>query len=1067
MLKFGCAFTFVLALVWSYPGLAQQAPASSTKPDYSKEAYVYEQIASKLAYENDGTGARDTTVRVRVQSDAGVQRWGLLRFAYQSSVETLEIPYVRVRKADGSVVLTPPDTFQDMAADVTREAPFYSDLREKHVAVKGLSVGDVVEYQYTSHLQKPLAPGQFWGAYSFTRDSIVLAEHLEISVPRSRTIKMKNAGVTPSITERDKYRVYTWDVSNLKIEPKDDDKLATQQVRGRLPEPDVQFSSFQSWDEVGKWYGGLQSDRIKPTPEIRAKAAEITKDAASDEAKINAIYKYVSTEFRYIGIAFGIGRYQPHTADEVLANQYGDCKDKHTLLAALLAAEGMKAYPALINSSRDIDPDVPSPGQFDHVVGVIPRGDTLLWLDTTPEVAPAGYLLGPLRDKHALLIADNHPATLVVTPPDPPFPQSENIEIDGKLSDADVFDARFSRTERGDPEVLLRAVFRKVPQTQWKDLAQGVSYASGFGGTVSDVTASPTTDIDSPFHFSYTYNRKDFGGDWENHRITPPVPVILLPVPKNEDEKPKDPIWLGSPREIHSQTRVELPKGLFPSLPVPVDLTRDFAEYHSAYLFRNGVLIVKMNLTTRVREVPVEEYDAYKAFRKSIDDDRDQYIQLSTDASSLAGPMSDRLFAQIRQLPETSDPNAMKYVKESQEAFARGNPQAGIEALKGAVASDPKFVRGWVLLARNYVDPHKENDALDAFHHAIAADPSQRLPYKMLGFYLMSLRNYEEAAKVWQQLVAIAPDDGNGPANLASALFNLKRYREAAAAYELAVRLDPINVFLQARLGSAYLRDGDDSAAATAFQKALSLEPGANEENNIAYELAEVGKDLPQALDYAQKAVQGVEGHSQKVDLPALKSTDLNPTMLLGAYWDTLGWVYYKMGNLPSAENYLHAAWALSLDAVAADHLGQVYETEHKTAAAAHMYEFALAANPQSVETKERLAKLQGEPVKHSQTSAAAELSEVRTIKLPRFTPANGSSEIFVLVSADKIQDVYFLSGDEKMKPTKSMFSPASFKSEFPSGSSAYLLRRGILSCFQITGCSLVVYTPDSVHSIN
>ena len=52
-------------------------------------------------------------------------------------------------------------------------------------------------------------------------------------------------------------------------------------------------------------------------------------------------------------------------------------------------------------------------------------------------------------------------------------------------------------------------------------------------------------------------------------------------------------------------------------------------------------------------------------------------------------------------------------------------------------------------------------------------------------------------------------------------------------------------------------------------------------------------------------------------------------------------------------------------------------------------------------------------------------------------------------------------------KPTKSMSSPASFKSEFPSGSSAYLLRRGILSCFQYTGCSLVVYPPDSVHAIN
>ncbi len=52
-----------------------------------------------------------------------------------------------------------------------------------------------------------------------------------------------------------------------------------------------------------------------------------------------------------IGIAFGIGRYQPHAADDVLTNNYGDCKDKQTLLASLLQASGITLYPALVNSS--------------------------------------------------------------------------------------------------------------------------------------------------------------------------------------------------------------------------------------------------------------------------------------------------------------------------------------------------------------------------------------------------------------------------------------------------------------------------------------------------------------------------------------------------------------------------------------------------------------------------------------------------------------------------------------------------------------------------------------------
>jgi tetratricopeptide (TPR) repeat protein len=1066
MSKSGRAILLVLAISCSFAVWAQQSTPSD-KPDYSKEAYVYQQITTKWVYENDGTSSRDTTVRLRVQSDAGVQKWGLLRFPYESSTETLEIPYVRVHKTDGTVVSTTPDTFQDMAADVARAAPFYTDLHEKHVAVKGLSVGDTIEYEYQHHVNKPLAPGQFWLAYQFSHDDIVLAEQLEISVPRDRSIKYKSGKLSPSVSEQGKYRVYTWNTSNLKVEPKDDEQLAVQQARGRADVPDVQLSSFQSWEEVGKWYGGLQTERVKPGPEIQAKAAELTKGATTDDAKIRAIYKYVSTDFRYIGIAFGIGRYQPHTATEVLANQYGDCKDKHTLLASLLAAAGIKAYPALINTSRQIDPDVPSPAQFDHLIGVIPQGDNLLWVDTTAEVAPAGYLLPPLREKQALVITDNRPAALVLTPADPPFPQTEDIKIVGTLSDADVLDAHFTRTEHGDAGVLLRAVFRKIPETQWKDLVQGFSYATGFGGTVSDVTAGSLVSIDEPFQFSYSYNRKDYGGDWQNHRITPPIPMILLPTLKNEDEKPKEPIWLGSPREIISETKLQLPTNLFPKVPVAVDLTRDFAEYHSAYRFRNGTLIIKMSLTTNFREVPVEEYDTYTAFRKAVDEDRDQYIQLSNDASSMFEHVRDSMFAQIWQLPDSDNLNARKYDNESREAARQKNDQGAIAALKGAVASDPKFVRGWVLLARKYSEMKQEDEAVEAFQKAIAADPAQRVPYRMLGFYLMSLRKFEDATKVWQQLIAIAPTDDNGPTNLASALFNLDRYNEAAAAYESAVKIDPLNALLESRVGSSYLRAGEDDAAAAAFQKALTLDPSSDLENEVAYELAEAGKKLPLALDYAQKAIRAAEKDSQKIDIANLKTGDLTPTQQLDAYWDTLGWVYYKMNDLPSAENYLRAAWTLSLDAVVGDHLGQLYEKQHKTEAAVHMYQLALAVNPKLEETKKRLANLQGDRVTHSQLMAGSELSTLRNMKLPRITAANGSSEIFVLVSPEKIEDVHFLSGSPKMKPSRTMFSPTAFKSQFPTGSSAYLLRRGILSCFEITGCSLVVYPPDSVHSIN
>ena len=112
------------------------------------------------------------------------------------------------------------------------------------------------------------------------------------------------------------------------------------------------MTTFRSWEEVGHWYGELARSQAVVTPQIQAKAAELTKGLTSDEDKMRAMYDFVSTHYHYVSLSFGIGRYQPHPAEDVLENEYGDCKDKHTLLAALLKAAGYDAWPALINAQN-------------------------------------------------------------------------------------------------------------------------------------------------------------------------------------------------------------------------------------------------------------------------------------------------------------------------------------------------------------------------------------------------------------------------------------------------------------------------------------------------------------------------------------------------------------------------------------------------------------------------------------------------------------------------------------------------------------------------------------------
>lgn len=780
-------------------------------------------------------------------------------------------------------------------------------------------------------------------------------------------------------------------------------------ARGREPQPDVLMSSFTTWDEVGRWYGTLQEERVKPTPEVTAQAAELKKNAPDDEAKLRALYGYVSTQFHYIGIDFGIGRYQPHSAGEVLANRYGDCKDKHTLLVSLLTAAGIPAYPALISITREVDADVPSAGQFDHVITVVPKDGRLVWLDTTTEVGPYEFLISPLRDKHALVIWQEKPATLVVTPADLPFATTQTFNMEAKLSDVGTLEGHADFSVRGDLEYVLRESFRTVPLAQWKDLAQRISFSSGFGGDVSEATASSPEKTDEAFHFSYKYTRKEFG-DWANRRILAPEPMISLPAPSDEELLPLGPSWLGPLTDIKFTSQVELPAGYRPELPAAIHLKRDFAQFDATYDFKNGRIISERHLKTLMREVPASEREDYKQFVKTMQDDYAVYIPLlSVSGSSVAtAGREGSNFASmdaLKNLPDSSNAEAVRLETEGREEMARHDVQSAVTSLYRAVAADPKFTRAWVILGGMLLMGKQTDAGIEAFHKAMAADPGQPAIPKALGFGLMADSQLEEAVSVWQDYIKTYPDDVDGPANLGNCFLRLKRFSEAAAQYAAAVKMRDDRPNLQLSLASAYLQSGEREKAGAAFSKLAQLDPQGTYFNNAAYEMAQADLDLPLALDYAKKAVRSAEEESQKISLKDLKMDDVRRIFQIAAYWDTVGWVNERMSNMEVAEQYLRASWKLTQDGVVAGHLCQLYKRIHRIASAIDMCRLAIYRIPLSTqaaldqykaELHEAQANLDHMTASSARSNRAGNPSDEvihdRTFKLPRFLPRRARS---------------------------------------------------------------------------
>jgi tetratricopeptide (TPR) repeat protein len=691
------SFAFMPVFAQAPAATPAGSPAKTEESSLAAEPYVIELIQSKVRFEPDGKGERDLQLRIRVQSESAIREFGVLVYAYSASFENLDVLYARVRKPDGSIVETPAGDIQELDSAVSREAPMYTDQREKHIAVKSLGVGDILEASLRWTVHDPVAPGHFWFDHNFFKAGICLKEELEVNVPANLAVKLSGSNPSPLIREQDGRRIYTFTTSHLKKEEEEGIPAWEKDFDGATP-PSVQLSSFSSWAEVGTWFGGLQQPGVKVTPEIRAKADELTKGKFTDAEKIPPIYDFVASRFRYIGVDLGAGRYTPHSAEAVLANRYGDCKDKHTLFAALLQAAGIQAFPALISSTYKLDADMPSANLFDHVITAIPQGDSFLFLDTTPEVAPFGLLLAQLRNRQALVIPSNGMAKLVRTPADPPFPNWEKYKMDSSIDSSGVLDGKARFEDRGDAEVLIRLAYRNTAQNRWNELAQNFVQRLGFGGTVSEVAAAQPESTSDPFWFSYSYHRPDYS-EWKQHRISLPFPIILLSELTEKQKASQVPLPLGSPQEVIYEASLKLPVGFSAILPKNTDQKTDFAEYSATYSLENGVLHGTRHLKTKQREIPGSERAAFSAFVKSVEDDENRYILLRGEFES------DNPFAK------------------SQSLLKQGKTSEAIALLEKALQDNPDNILLKLTLGGAYLRVPDETKAMALFNQMVEGKP--------------------------------------------------------------------------------------------------------------------------------------------------------------------------------------------------------------------------------------------------------------------------------------------------------------------------------------------------------
>jgi tetratricopeptide (TPR) repeat protein len=1036
-------------------GIAQAQATEGKSREFSSEPFVIERYVTVARFENDGTSETDLTVRVRVESEAGAASWRELVIGYNASTEALEVRSVRVEQSDGRTVVMGGDRIQDRVA-AAEDFPAYSDCKEKHISIPSLAPGDTLEYDIVKRTTKAVAPEEFWFEHRFVDSAIVLDERLEINVPSTRKLTVKSSTSVPYETKQIAGRtIYRWKRQNLKL-----DQRRSQQdseAVDRKP-PDVQVTSFASWNQLARWYATLTAGHDEPTPEIRAKTSSLVKGGTSDLEKVQALYNYVSKTIRYVNLPFGSDGYGRHTAAEILANQYGDSEDKHTLLAAMLHAAGMPAEIVLIPSRGTLDTAVPSPAQFDRVITVVPIAGERVWMNVAMDIVPFRLLASQMRNKAVLVISRDGSGRIAETPIDPPFPSTQHVEIEGEVSELGKLTASAHYTVRGDTELVLRAAFHRAAKAEWREIGQTILALDGIRGEVTSARPNDPIATDDPFELDINFSEANFI-DWSSQRTQASLPLLAIGLPDPPTDKSK-PIELGSPLLVTVNLKLHLPPSFAAQPPVGVALAHDYAEFKASYRYQDHLVTASRSLDFKMRELPASRAGEYVAFTHAISADENQ--PLTVENVRPGGPA----------IPPSATPDDL--IEAGHGALNVGNVRAAIPLLERAVQMEPQNKHAWNDLGLAYVGAGNLDKAIAAFEKQLEINPSDEQANNYLGLAFERRQDFARAAAAFRKQTQTSPLDPAAHASLGDVLLVQHDYAQAVPELEKATILAPENAQLEIDLGRAYAGAGKNDEAAAAFEKAAVLSRSPEILNEVALNLAEQKLALDKAQRYAEVAIADATGNLRSVDLAHLTDQALAQIEAIASYWDTLGWIYFQRGDPDRALRYIRAAWALSENGEVGDHLARIYEKSGDKQQAVHACALALAAPHALADTRARLTLLLGgnAQIDDLVDQVKPELEALRTIPAGPLLAEDAHADFFILLSPGetkaRVDAVKFISGSEALRPLSERLRSLDYGAVFPDAFPAKLIRRGTLSCSQKAGdCGLILLPAAEVHSLN
>jgi len=388
------------------------------------------------------------------------------------------------------------------------------------------------------------------------------------------------------------------------------------------------------WKAIGQWITGLEEDRPLPSPEITSFTQSLIAGAPDFYTKLSRITDSIQKNIRYFVVSRGISGYQANHAADVFRNRYGDCKDKTTLLIAMLRVAGINAYYMPVDDRRGIvDPDDPSI-YGNHMITAIEvpadvndsrlmaltkghDGRRYLIFDPTNERTPVGNLPSYLQGSYGTLAAG--PASQVLALPILPPDANGNdrkglftLAPDGSLSgQVDVVHAGAEGAE----------IRLNLKDTDEKERRQALetSVARDVPGVVlNSFQYVQPTELDKPMELHYKFTAAQYAHQAGSLLLVRPRVVGSHAIAFND--KPRTiPIDLNATGRWRDSFDIALPPGyVVDETPDPVNLDLDFASYHSTVIAKDNQLHYERELVVKQVEVPAARAADFRKLESAI-----------------------------------------------------------------------------------------------------------------------------------------------------------------------------------------------------------------------------------------------------------------------------------------------------------------------------------------------------------------------------------------------------------------------------------------------------------------